>query len=364
MKPKRILQVFTIMNYGGAETMVMNYYRKLNHKKVQFDFLVHRAEKGAYEDEIISLGGKVHRLPAINPLTLHNYKKAVRDFFDDNPSYDIIHGHLSELGVYIYKEAAKRNKTLIIAHAHSKPRIVDIKSIFRFVWKHKMRRYINDYFACNKESAEWLFGKKLSQNAKILNNAINIDKFKFSKETRSLIRKEFGIKDEFVIGHVGRFTVEKNHEFIIKLFSEVQKNENNTKLILVGTGPLQDSIKELAKELRIDHNIIFTNSRSDVNRVLQALDLFVLPSFYEGLPVAVVEAQAAGLKCLVSSNVDRNVNITGNVDFYDINKSAVDWANKTLSYRKFQRNNSIDTLFESQFNIEKSVLWLQDYYTQ
>ena len=216
MSPIKILQIFTVLNKGGAETNLMNYYRNMDRSQFQIDFLVHR-ETGFFEEELIKSGSKIFRLPAILPWKLKEYKKAVKNFFEEHNDYDIIHGQCSELGVFIYEEAKRRGIPVIIAHAHNNRMDRDKKLVFRLIWKKRMRKSINAYFTCGKEAAENLFGKKLATQAYQMNNAIDVELFKYSEAIRTEKRIELSAGKTINLVNVGRFNTQKNQLTKIKV---------------------------------------------------------------------------------------------------------------------------------------------------
>lgn len=363
--PIRVLMLFTILNRGGAETMVMNYYRVIDRSKVQFDFLVHRQERGAYEDEIEALGGHVYRLMPLHPFTFHQYKKQVSRFFDEHPDYKIIHGQCSESGYFIYKEASRRGVPVIIAHAHNSHVPFDLKLIMRTYFKHRMRPYITHCFACGKEAAEWLFGKKMAENAVVLNNAIDVGKYEFSEEKRAHKRTELGISDSTItILHVGSFAKAKNHQFIIKVFHQLHLQHPDSVLLLAGAGPLLQSIEEQVGALELTENVRFLGSRADIPELMMAADTLLFPSFFEGLPVTLVEAQATGLYCLISTNIPNEVVFTNQVTSLSLDLSAEEWAEKTFQLATYKCNRiaCAQMVAEAGYDVRSNAQWLQDFY--
>ncbi|MEL1240116.1 glycosyltransferase family 1 protein [Flavobacterium flavipallidum] len=363
-KPIRILQLFTILNRGGAETNVMNYYRKMDKSKFQFDFAVHREEKGAYEDEIQALGGKIFRFSNIHPLHLENYKKQIVAFFDEN-QYSIIHGQCSELGYFFYKEAYKRGVPVIIAHGHnSKPKL-DLKSPFRWFWKKRMMRYVNTYFSCGDEASLWLFGEEKAKEAFTMTNAIDTEQFQYNEEKSFQIKKELESLDCKNFIHVGRFNIQKNHEFLIEVFAlHLQKNQNQ-KLFLVGEGELKVKIQEQVRTLGVDEKVIFLGSRNDVNALLQAMDVFLFPSLFEGLPVSLVEAQAAGLHCVISDGIPKEaILISENVSVISLKESAIQWVEKINNLNFCPKKDVTPIIKAKGYDIEANVRILEAKYTE
>lgn len=364
MVPVRVLQCFTILNRGGAETMVMNYYRKLDRTKIQFDFLVHRDEIGAYEEEILKLGGKIYRLQPVHPLNYFKYKEEVQKFFIEHPEYKIIHGHLSELGCWLYEEANKQGVPHIIVHAHNYSREVDLKSIFRFYWKHKMRKDVTHYFSCSDKSSEWLFGRDNVSKTTILNNAIDAQNFEFDIDIRTEYREKLGFKNKFVVGHVGRFNKQKNHTFLLKIFCEIKKQHHDSILVLVGTGVLEEKIKKEIRRLNLVNDVVFLGNREDVNCILQAMDVFLFPSKFEGLGVALIEAQASGIKCFTSkAYVPKESQVTNLLEYIELEKGSKYWARQILgSGLNYQRESTIRQITEAGYNVDENVKWLEGFY--
>ena len=364
--PIRVLMLFTNMNRGGAESMVMSYYRNIDRSKVQFDFLVHRPERGAYEDEIEQLGGRIYRLIPFHPFTFGKYKKLVRQFFNEHPEYQIIHGHCSELGYFIYQEASRRGIPHIIAHAHNAHALYDLKWPFRTWFKHRMRKYLTHEFTCGQEAAVWLFGRKLAQRAVLQRNAIDTQLFRFDIDNRMEIRKEFGIPDEtLLIGHIGRFEKQKNHSFLIDVFEKVMALYPQARLLLVGgTGNLETAIKSKVHKKGLTDKVIFAGTRSDVPKILSAMDIFLFPSFMEGMSLSMLEAQCAGLPCLVSDSIPKEISVTDLIVYYSLNRSAEDWARRLLDILKEKRDRKdyYKKLSEAGYDIQKNAEWLQNYY--
>lgn len=364
MGPIRVLQCFTIMNRGGAETMIMNYYRNIDRNKVQFDFLVHREEKGAYEDEIKQLGGRIYRMPSIHPKNFKRYKKEISKFLREHKEYKIIHGNFSELGYFLYKEAKKQGIPTIIVHAHNYSNVFDIKSIFRFYWKHAMRAYVTHMFTCSEVAAKWLFGKKLAEKSIMLNNAIDSKNFLFNKEKSINMKKKLGLENKLVIGHVGRFNIQKNHDFIIDVFKEIISKNNDSVLVLVGTGELEEKIKMKVKNNNLTDSVIFLGNRPDINDIMQAFDIFLFPSIFEGLGVVLIEAQASGLKCFTSKDaVPMEAKVTDLLSYISLKDGAKVWAKEILKYKDgYERNNTFNEIVKNNYDIKNNAKWLEEFY--
>ena len=364
-EPVRVLMLFTILNRGGAETMVMNYYRNIDRTKLQFDFIVHRQERGAYEDEIEALGGHVYRLMPLHPLTFHQYKKQVSRFFDEHPDYKIIHGQCSESGYFIYKEAARRGVPVIIAHAHNSHVPFDLKLIMRTYFKHRMRPYLSHGFSCGREAAEWLFGKKMGQKAILLNNAIDTRRYAFSDTLRQNKREELGLKEStLAVLHVGSFAKAKNHKFIIDVFHQLHSHRPDSVLLLAGAGPMRQDIEDKVKRLGLTDSVRFLGSRDDIPELMMAADTLLFPSIFEGLPVTLIEAQATGLNCLISDRIPQEVVVTGKVQVMSLSQDAAQWAEKTseLALDKSERMSCLQNIINAGYDVRKNAQWLQDFY--
>ncbi len=368
-EPIRVLNLFTIMNRGGAETMVMNYYRNIDRTKVQFDFLVHRQERGAYDDEIEAMGGRIFRMCPIYPQNFGKYKKMLKAFFDEHPEYKILHSHMSELGCYAFIEAQKRGIKVKICHAHNAPVKGSMtpkekaQLIFRDYFKKKMLPFTDHLFVCGEEAGNWLYGKENSHRFVMMNNAVDAKKFTFSPAARNEIRQELNIDGKFAILNVGRFNPQKNHTFIIDIFREIKKLHTESVLLLVGNGELESEIKEKVNFLGLQNDVLFLGLRDDVHKILSASDVFLFPSLYEGLPVSLVEAQSSGIKCLISDAVPKQCILTDDVDDMSLAKSPESWAKKiaTLAHG-YERYDRYSDMVSSSFDIKSNAQWLQDFY--
>lgn len=363
MKPVRVLQVVTIMNRGGLETMLMNYYRKIDRRKIQFDFMVHRFERGSYDDEIESLGGIIYRMSPIRPGKYRKYFKELDNFFDEHKEYKVIHSHINENSAFVLRAAKNANIPCRIAHNHVAGLGLDYKFPFRMYARLFLKSNANRYFACSKEAGKWLFGESEveSGNVTVINNAIDLEMFSPNTKIRNTMREDLDISDKFVIGHVGRFSKSKNHEFLINVFYEVYKKNNKSILLLVGEGEEIEKIKGKVKKLGIEDCVIFTGLRSDIYNVMQCMDVFVFPSYFEALPVVLIEAQAIGLKAFVSTGVPKEADLTNTIEFLSLDLSAEKWSEKILS-SDINRFNNKDILLNKGYSILDNVTWLSNYY--
>ena len=364
-EPIRVLNLFTIMNRGGAETMVMNYYRNIDRSKVQYDFMVHRDETGAYDEEIRKLGGRIYKMPPIRPWTEQKYRREIRQFYMKHPEYRIIHAHMSELGYYDFLEAEKCGIPVRICHAHNRPHGIDLKSPVRWYYKTMMMPHVTHMFMCGEESGEWLFGKKNKREFIQLNNAIDAERYRFNQTLRKQMRDKLKINDnQLVVGHIGRFNPQKNHTFLVDIFQEVHKKKSDAVLLLVGddAGDGGAEIHRKVKKLGLEKHVRFTGVRSDIPELLQAMDVFLFPSLFEGLSVASIEAQAAGLPVLISDKVPIECKKTNLVKVISLSELASVWAKEVIKAGKIQHRDTYEKIKNAGFDVKENARWLENFY--
>lgn len=358
----KVLQVMSTLDCGGAENMIMNLYRNIDRTKIQFDFVVHTSNKCFFEKEVNSLGGKIYRIPRYRLYNHFYYKKQWRTFFNEHPEYRIIHCHIRSVASIIIKIAKKR-KISTICHSHSTSNGKGIKSIVKKIYQRKLKKDANYLFACSEESAVWLYGEKMAENkCIIMNNAIDVDKYKYNSLIREKIRKDLDIQDCFAIVQVGRFSEMKNHIFTLRIFQEYLKLNSNAKLFFVGDGELRKNIESIVNGKKLAKNVIFLGLRNDVYNILQAMDLFIMPSIFEGLPLSLIEAQASSIPCLISDNISSGVLNKKIVKKMSLNENANRWATELNKLSKLTRIDSSNIVKESGFDIKKNAKWLQKFY--
>lgn len=366
MEPIRVLQVFAQMNRGGAETMIMNLYRKIDRTKVQFDFIVHTNDECAFDDEIRNLGGKIYRVPRYTGKNHLSYRKSWKEFFDNHPEYRIVHGHVRSTAS-IYLKIAKNKGLVTIAHSHNTSSGKGVSAAIKTIFQLQLR-YISSYMiGCSETAGIWLFGEKacLSDRFMILNNAIDTEEFKFSKEDRDNTRNELGINDKFVIGNVGRFSPQKNHEFLIEVFNAVFKKDSNTILLLVGDGEKRHEIQETVNSYNLCSNVIFYGVSPEIPKLLSSMDLFLMPSLHEGFPVVLVESQCSDLPCVISSTITKEVLLSDSIKQISLNDDADVWADAILEYKKNQKDRNNDSsrmIREKGYDVEKNARWIENFY--
>lgn len=354
----RILHIVTYMGRGGLETMLMNYYRHIDRSKVQFDFLVHRNFEADYDEEIRSLGGKIYRLPPLNPFS-QGYLSQLNAFFSAHSEYCVVHSHLDCMAGIPLKYAKKHGVPVRIAHAHNSSQDKDLKYPLKLFFRCNITKYSTHLFSCSQTAGHWMFH---NNEFHVLNNAIHAAAYSYAPDIRECVRLEFGLTaDSLVVGHVGRFMRQKNHIFLLQIFSRLPQHAH---LLLVGDGELRQSIETQADDLGIRDRIIFTGVRADVNRLLQAMDVFVFPSLFEGLGIAAVEAQAAGLPCLISDKVPIECKKTGLVTQISLDSSVQIWADAVLQAATIPRQDTQDQIRSGGFDIIECAQWLQNFYLE
>ena len=349
-EPIRVLHVVGTIICGGIENLVMDIYRNIDREKVQFDFIAYDNSEHIYDDEIKALGGKIIYMPRFKVINSRSFKKAWKNFFKTNPQYHIIHIHKTP-AASVYIKIAKQFGLKVIVHSHqSKAETSGI--IKRLIIEHYKRPLgkIADYrFACSKRAGEYMFGRKASFT--IINNGINTKRFVFDPKARKIVREEFGLKDDFAVLHVGRFNEVKNHVFLIDVFAELAKKNEKSKLVLLGDGALLNEIKGKVNSSGISDKVVFLGNRGDVEKFMQAADVFCLPSFAEGFPIVAVEAQASGLPILASTGVPIEINLTDRVKFLSLAEGARKWAEELLEMRNPEREGYDKIVSEKGYDI-------------
>jgi len=361
----RILHSVSNMDRAGIETMLMNYYRHMDRTKIQFDFLCNKQKPGAYDDEIRSLGGRIFRTPGLNPAKYPKYLRYMKDLFQKYPEYQIVHAHNGAFGVYALHAAKKNHIPVRIFHAHGASIAKDLKYPLKLFCRARLPKNMTEHYTCGVDSAVCYFGKKTVAAGDYVRipNAIEIDRFLFDRQTREKIRRENGLEDMHVIGHVGNYTVPKNHLFLLEIFALLKKSDPKACLVLAGGGERMVDCKKKARELGIEDSVRFMGSLSNVNEWYQAFDVFVMPSLREGLPVVGVEAQAADLPCVFSTAVTKEVGILEKTRFIGLDETPERWVEAILDGLKMgDRMNVRDVITEYGYDIETEAKKLQERY--
>lgn len=359
MEPIRVLQIVTYMGRGGLETMLMNYYRHIDRTKVQFDFLVHRDFKADYDDEIQLLGGRIFHLPRLVPWS-RSYRRKVKKFFEDHPEYKIVHVHQDCLSSVALQCAEECGVPVRIAHSHNSSQDKNLRFIIKKHYMKQIPRFATDLLSCSKTAGDWMFGNEPYQ---LLANAIDITAYSYNKDTAVQVRKEFGITNQLVIGHVGGFRKQKNHLFLLEIMTEIIKTRPEAKLLLVGDGDEMASVKTGIQKSGLEENVILAGKRQNVNEIMQAMDIFVFPSLYEGLPVTMIEAQTSGLHCVISDKVPKECIVTkGLVTVMNLSDPAADWAKHILLQAALPREDHTCEIKKSGYDITVEAQKLEKFY--
>lgn len=369
-KPVRVLQVLGGTSLGGAESRVMDSYRHLDRSRIQFDFCVHSQEEGFFDKEIESLGGHVYRVPRFRVVNWFSYRKAWKEFFrahstNGRPVHAAVHGHMTSTASIYLPIAKAAGVPLAIAHARSAGVDPGLKGAMTRFLRKNLGKKADVCLTCSRLAGEAVFGKKMVEEGRVITvpNAIDAVEFAFSKKTRDQKRGELGIgAREFVIGHVGRFGHMKNHAFLLDVFAEIHKKLPDSRLLLVGEGGLMDSVREKAASLGLSDRVIFTGNQARVADFYMAMDFFVFPSLFEGLPGSVIEAQAAGLRCLVSDSVTDEVLITPLAQARSLTEGPSAWAQEVLSGRDYEREQMAQAIKDAGFDVSDQVKFLEKLY--
>ncbi len=360
----RALHYIGTLELGGSQSFVMELYRSIDRLKVQFDFIIFEGWRGSLYNEIKSLGGRIYESPKYNGLNHFRFIAWWERFLSAHPEYKILHGHVRSVAL-LYLPIAKRHNLYTILHSHSVSNGSGMKGIIKTILQFPVRYQADYYMACSKDAGEWLFGNKIVDSGRYctIPNAINVERFEYRPKVREMIRKKYGLENSFVIGHVGRFCEVKNHIFLLEILREALKINEKTKLLLVGDGPLKKEIKEKCAVMRLSNHVIFAGNRTDTEDFYQAMDVFVLPSKWEGLGIAAVEAQTCGLSCIVSKGVSKSADIgAGLIQRVALEYGADNWVKRIMNINKAVRKSRVSEARDAGFDVKDTVLKMQEFY--
>jgi len=367
MSKIKLLYVLSyISENGGVQAVVNNYYSQLKHNKnLQIDFLVLLPGNEEMEKNIMLEGSNVYHLNGSKEKNIFLFVKEIRNFFKEHHDYDVIHSHQTNLDFFYLMEAKKYKIPVRIMHSHSagtslgKLRMAITKKLSSF--------FSNVHFACSKEAGEYYFGNNFTKKGYVFNNAINVDKYTFNEALREKYRKELNIENNFVIGNVARMDENKNQRFLLDLLRSIKdKSNNNIKLLLIGDGPLKEELVEYSKKLNISDDVIFYGVSNKVPELLQAMDLFILPSRYEGVPLTVVEAISSGLPCYISDTIDSHMAENELENKFSLDDNINVLADRIIEYMngKHERTDTRDIIIKSGFCIKNEASKLLDKYIE
>lgn len=359
-EPIRVLHILQRMEAGGTQALLMNNYRKIDRTKVQFDFFVEYPNKQFYDDEIVSLGGKVYYNSVRMDGKIKKFQKNLANVLKTG-KYKIVHVHTYSIGCFVLRVAKKCGVPVRIVHSHNNETVHDSKYYLKLFMQKLYPIYATDFMACSTDAGKYLFKNRKFD---VLKNSIDSKKFIFNQEVRKKARQELGVSDKFVVGHVGRLHPQKNHQFLLQVFAEIKKKKPNSVLLLAGEGPLKNEIVDQVKNLGLEDSVKFLGNRKDINRLDQAFDVFILPSLFEGLGIVAVEAQAAGLPVLCSTGVSVDAKISPLFHFLSLDEAPTAWADKAI---KITQDNLVHTNMQSYvvnagYDVTNTACWLQQYY--
>lgn len=372
MEKERVLQIIAEpFENGGQELFITNLYKNIDKERIQFDFVVPYSGKNEkLKNEVESLGANFYAANIKHKegglVQRISFFKTVNKVLKEN-KYSIVHiNSVSLLGMMFGVLTAKRNQVKnIIVHSHSDGFPTMKYKVMKKISDYILRKHADYYFACSEKAAKWKFPEEVIKQKKhiVIKNGIDVDKFKFNEEIRKEYRNQFKIDDKFVLGHVGRFAEEKNHKFIINVFEELLKKEKKAVLLLIGEGSLKSKIEEQVKEKNIQENVKFLGVRNDVNNILQAMDVFIFPSIFEGLGIAAIEAECGGLPVICSNKLPKEIEITDQLIKMSLLNSPEEWAEKILEIKEKQvREQSYERINKCGYNIKEVANDLEMFY--
>ena len=361
------------MRVGGIQMLLLNLQTHFDPSVIQCEYLVlDDGETYEYEERFKSAGAKLYKLKDVwldSPYDYIKYCRAMDNFFKEHHDYAAVHMNASSKNFMLLYYARKYGIKKRIVHSHNTGFQTNnpAKKMIGDVFKKPMMQFATDYFACSAIAGEWLFGKKIVDSGKVyvMPNAIDLEKFEFNNDTRMRIRKELGISDDkILIGHVGRFTLQKNHKFLIDIFKKIHEKNDKTMLIMAGIGELMEDTKHQAEELGLSSCVQFLGFRNDVNDLNQAMDVFLMPSFYEGFPVTGIEAQASGCPCVFSNTITKEAALLDTTVYLSLESPADLWADTVLEIAKtsHNRNDSKALLKAKGFDINEMSRKLEKIY--
>lgn len=358
----RVLQMIGSLNVGGSQTMIMNIYRNIDRTKMQFDFVLDHPKETYFAQELKDMGARIYTMPLFNGANAAEVKKDWNNFFYMHPEYKVLHSHVRSYAS-LYLPVAKKHGVKTIIHSHSTSNGSGPAAMAKNALQYPLKKQADILMACSTEAGLWLYGEKACKSDKyvFMPNAVDIERFAFSEQKRNAMRKKLGLEGRFVVGHVGRFMADKNHLFLVEAFAKLHEKRPESSLLLVGEGDLQRAAAMKAVELGVAEDVILTGNRNDVPELLCAMDLFAFPSLREGLPATVIEAQAAGLPCLVSEAVTNDVAISPLVKRLPIDSTEL-WAEEM--FKAGSRQDVSEHIIKAGFDVRASAQQLYELYVK
>lgn len=361
--PVRILEVVNAMDRAGLETMIMNYYREFDRDQILLDFLVHRDWRGDYEDEIEALGGRIYRAPRLYPQHWLSYRKFMRNFFAEH-RYPVVHSHIDSMSAFPLAMARECGVPVRIAHSHSESIDRDAKLPIKVVARRKLPNVATHYWACSESAGAFLFGEQNLGKIRVVRNAVDLEAYRFDAGARESVRRELVIADsQLVIGHVGRFSKVKNHAHLVRLLTELRARGVDAVLVLCGDGELHGDVQDMVEKTGLGSSARFLGVRDDVSRIVNSFDVFVFPSLYEGISLALIEAQANGLPVLASDAVSGESLLLPSTEGMSLGSPIGDWADAVIRLsRNGRAEGTIEVLADAGYEIHRAARELADTY--
>ncbi|MDT9026819.1 glycosyltransferase family 1 protein [Rossellomorea yichunensis] len=364
----KVLHYTPGFDHGGIESRLIDWYKNIDRNMVQFDLikLTTADDNNQLIRDFKDLGGKVFTLPQFSFESIKPFMRGLRDFFEHNNDYDVIHCHSPLSGSFVLREAKKYNIPVRIMHSRTTQFDPGSKLLpIRKYLKNRSNKYATHFFACSKEAGEWQFGKKNVNdgNVKIIKNGIQSEKFIFNEEIRQKTRQALKLNKTFTIGHIGRFSSVKNHTFLIDVFKEITRRYEDSKLLLIGDGPEEFNIKQKVRNLNIDDKVIFLGRQKEVENYLHSMDVFIFPSIFEGFGTVAIEAQASGLECIVSKGVPFSVDVSNLINHLPLSAGPEEWAEIILQFREgYKRRNMYEVIVKAGFDAKYTAKLLESFY--
>lgn len=358
----KVLQITSDLDGGGVDRLLYDYCSRMI-PDIQFDFIVTAEKEGILEQPLKELGCSIYHVSQFRT-SLKNHNLQMREIIERG-KYDVIHDHSGYKAFINLKIAKECGIKIRIAHSHQAFMAESVKSrLLRILVTPITKYFATDLFACGIDAGRWMWGEKTFSAGKvrIMTNAINIPAFTFSEETRSDMRKQLGIENKFVVGNVARFSYQKNHEFILDIFREIKNRCADAVLLLVGGGELENNIKAKVSDYSLDDSVLFLGVRNDVPKLLSTMDAFVLPSRFEGLPVTLVEAQAASLPSYAADTITKEIGITDYVEYISLGRPASEWANSVCGAMAYRRGDMSSEIAAGNYDIEAETLKIKKLY--
>lgn len=349
---------------SGVASVIMNYIENIDSTRIKVDLLTYKGGDFSLEEEIRSYGSNIFYMPELSLFNVSGFIKALKSFFSNNP-YDIVHSHFNQVDYFVFSIAKKNGVKYTISHSHN-VRLSDsrVKAIRNRIMCMPIPAMADVWAACSEEAGKCLYGKGYVTNKKslLIRNGVNCEKYVFNPSKRKHYRELFGMSDDkIVLGHVGGFRQQKNHKQLIDIFESLHISNPQYNLVLVGDGELRNTIEKYVEEKKLTDSVLFLGTRSDVSEILNAFDIFILPSLYEGLPVVGIEAQANGLKCVFSDEITKEADLT-NCYYFSLNSDAQEWANRINMIDISRTEGCIDIIKNKGFDIKTECKRLSEFY--